>query len=163
VDTQYYNVVVTAHAFIMIFFMVMPAMIGGFGNWFVPLMIRAPDMAFPRLNNLSFWLLPPSFLMLLLSSVIEVGAGTGWTVYPPLSSIFAHTGGAVDFAIFSLHLAGISSILGAINFIVTIINMRVPGYNMRMLPLFVWSFYYSFFIIIVFTCFSCGYYYVIDR
>jgi len=34
-------------------------------------------------------------------------------------------------------LAGVSSILGAINFIVTIVNMRVPGYNMRMLPLFV--------------------------
>jgi len=97
----------------------------------VPLMIGAPDMAFPRLNNLSFWLLPPSFLLLLLSSTIEVGAGTGWTVYPPLSSITAHSGGAVDFAILSLHLAGLSSILGAINFIVTIINMRVPGFRMR--------------------------------
>jgi len=40
-------------------------------------MIGAPDMAFPRLNNLSFWLLPPSFLLLLLSSLVEVGAGTG--------------------------------------------------------------------------------------
>jgi cytochrome c oxidase subunit 1 len=54
-----------------------------------------------------------------------------------LSGISAHSGGAVDFAIFSLHLAGLSSILGAINFIVTIINMRVPGFKMRMLPLFV--------------------------
>ena len=138
-DFQYYNVIVTAHAFVMIFFMVMPAMIGGFGNWMVPLLIGAPDMAFPRLNNLSFWLLPPSFFLLLLSSTIEVGAGTGWTVYPPLSSILAHSSGAVDFAIFSLHMAGLSSILGAINFIVTIINMRVPGLKMRMLPLFVWS------------------------
>ena len=96
-------------------------------------------MAFPRLNALSFWLLPPSFILLLGSAFIETGAGTGWTVYPPLSGILAHSGGAVDFAIFSLHLAGISSILGAINFMVTILNMRVPGMTMSMIPLFVWS------------------------
>jgi len=140
----------------------MPAMIGGFGNWFVPLMIGAPDMAFPRLNNLSFWLLPPSFLMLLLSSIIEVGAGTGWTVYPPLSGILAHTGGAVDFAIFSLHLAGISSILGAINFIVTIVNMRVPGYIWGCYLYLCDLYYNSFFITFIFACFSSRYYYVVN-
>jgi cytochrome c oxidase subunit 1 len=93
-------------------------------------------MAFPRLNNLSFWLLPPSLFLLLASSIIEMGVGTGWTVYPPLSSIISHSSGAVDFAIFSLHLAGLSSILGAINFIATIINMRVPGFRMGLIPLF---------------------------
>lgn len=56
-----------------------------------------------------------------------------------MASIAFHAGGAVDLAIFSLHLAGLSSILGAINFIVTVLNMRVPGMRMGMVPLFVWA------------------------
>lgn len=44
---------------------------------------------------------------------------------------------SVDLVIFSLHLAGLSSILGAINFIATIVNMRLPGMKMHLVPLFI--------------------------
>ena len=42
-------------------------------------------------------------------------------------------------AIFAIHLMGASSILGAINVIVTIMNMRAPGMALLNMPMFVWS------------------------
>ncbi|EQD42229.1 cytochrome c oxidase subunit I, partial [mine drainage metagenome] len=41
--------------------------------------------------------------------------------------------------IFAIHLMGISSILGAINIIVTIMNLRAPGMSLLRMPLFVWT------------------------
>ena len=41
--------------------------------------------------------------------------------------------------IFAIHLMGASSIMGAINVIVTIMNMRAPGMTLLRMPLFVWT------------------------
>ncbi|MEE9494555.1 MAG: cytochrome c oxidase subunit I [Gammaproteobacteria bacterium] len=136
VDPQFFNSMTTMHALIMIFGAVMPAFVG-LANWLVPMMIGAPDMALPRMNNWSFWILPFAFAMLLSTLLMEGGAPAGgWTLYPPL---VLQTGNAFPFLIFSIHLMGISSIMGAINVIVTIVNMRAPGMTLMKMPLFVWT------------------------
>jgi cytochrome c oxidase subunit 1 len=75
--------------------------------------------------------------MLVSTLFMEGGAPAGgWTMYPPL---VLQTGDAFPFLIFSVHLLGISSIMGAINIIVTIVNMRAPGMTLMKMPLFVWT------------------------
>ncbi len=136
VDPQFFNSMTTMHALIMVFGAIMPAFVG-LANWLVPMMIGAPDMALPRMNNWSFWILPFAGLMLVSTLFMEGGApASGWTMYPPL---VLQTGDAFPFLIFSVHLLGISSIMGAINIIVTIVNMRAPGMTLMKMPLFVWT------------------------
>jgi cytochrome c oxidase subunit 1 len=133
---EFFNQMTTMHALIMVFGMIMPAFVG-FANWMIPMMIGAPDMALPRLNNWSFWILPFAGTMLLSTLFMPGGApASGWTLYPPL---VLQTGDAFPFAIFSVHLLGMSSIMGAINIIVTIVNMRAPGMTLLKMPLFVWT------------------------
>ncbi len=136
VEPQFFNSMTTMHALIMIFGAVMPGFVG-LANWLVPMMIGAPDMALPRMNNWSFWILPFAFTMLLSTLFMDGGAPAGgWTMYPPL---VMQTGNAFPFLIFSVHLMGISSIMGAINIVVTIVNMRAPGMTLMKMPLFVWT------------------------
>ncbi|NKC15706.1 MAG: cytochrome c oxidase subunit I [Gammaproteobacteria bacterium] len=135
-DPHKFNQMTTMHALVMIFGAVMPAFVG-FANWQVPLMIGAPDMALPRMNNWSFWILPFAFAMLLSTFFMEGGApAAGWTIYPPL---VLQGGDHFPYLIFSIHLMGISSVMGAINIIVTIFNMRAPGMTLLKMPLFIWT------------------------
>lgn len=146
VQPEFFNQMTTMHGLIMVFGAIMPAFVG-LANWMVPLQIGAPDMALPRLNNFSFWLLPVAFL-LLLSTLLMPGGGPnfGWTFYAPLSTTYAPP--STSFFILSLHLAGISSILGAINVIATILNLRAPGMRLMDMPLFVWTWLITAFLLI---------------
>ncbi|HKA42258.1 MAG TPA: cytochrome c oxidase subunit I [Burkholderiales bacterium] len=133
---EFFNELTTMHGLIMVFGAIMPAFVG-FANWQVPLMIGAPDMAFARMNNWSFWLLPPAALLLVSSFFVPGGAtAAGWTLYAPLST---QMGPGMDLAIFALHIMGASSIMGSINIITTILNMRAPGMTLMKMPLFVWT------------------------
>ena len=137
VEPAFFNQMTTMHGLIMVFGAVMPSMVG-LANWLVPMMIGAPDMALPRLNNLSFWLLPFAFTVMLGTLFMEGGGpGFGWTFYAPLSTTYAPP--SVTFFIFSVHVLGVSSILGAINIIATIMNLRAPGMSYMKMPLFVWT------------------------
>jgi cytochrome c oxidase subunit 1 len=145
VDPQFFNQMTTVHALVMIFGALMPAGVG-LANWLIPMMIGAPDMALPRLNNMSFWILPFAFTMLLSTLFMEGGAPAGgWTMYPPLT---LQLGDAFPFLIFTIHLLGISSIMGAINIIATVFNMRAPGMTYMRLPLFVWTWIITAFLLI---------------
>src|SRR6185437_9938404 len=136
---ELYNQLMTMHATIMIFLTLMAAF-AGFGNYLVPLMIGARDMAFPKLNAFSFWIMIPAALMLYGSFFVVGGAAAGgWWSYPPLSTAQFSAGHGEDLWIMAVILLGISSIMGAINFLVTVIDMRAPGMNWMKVPLFVWS------------------------
>jgi cytochrome c oxidase subunit I len=140
----FFNQLTTMHALVMIFGAIMPAFVG-LGNWMIPLMVGAPDMALPRMNNLSFWILPFAFI-LMLSTLFLPGGGPsgGWTMYPPLSL----QSDSLAYVVFAVHLMGISSIMGAINIIATILNMRAPGMDLLKMPVFVWSWLITAFLLI---------------
>jgi cytochrome c oxidase subunit 1 len=145
VDPHFFNQMTTVHALIMVFGAVMPGFVG-FANWMLPLMIGAPDMALPRMNNWSFWILPFAFAILLGSFFVPGGApASGWTLYAPLT---IQGGMSVDMGIVAIHMMGISSIMGAINVIVTVLNMRAPGMTLMKMPMFVWTWLITAFLLI---------------
>jgi cytochrome c oxidase subunit I len=135
-EPEFFNSLTTVHGLVMVFGVIMPAFVG-FANWQVPLMIGAPDMAFARMNNWSFWLLIPAALLLMGTFFVPGGAASsGWTLYPPL---IIQQGMGIDMTILAVHILGASSIMGSINIITTILNMRAPGMTLMKMPLFVWT------------------------
>ena len=143
---DFYNQMITMHGLIMVFGVVMPAFVG-LANWQIPMMIGAPDMALPRMNNWSFWILP--FAFSILSSTLFMSGPApnyGWTFYAPLSTTFGPA--STDYMIFSIHLMGISSIMGSMNIIATILNMRAPGMKMMKMPIFVWTWFITAFLLL---------------
>ncbi len=150
VEPDFFNQMTTTHGLIMVFGAIMPAFVG-FANLMVPMMIGAPDMALPRLNNWSFWILPFAFGILIFAIIksflgIAEAPNFGWTFYAPLSTKFGPP--STDFFIFSVHMMGVSSIMGALNVIVTIFNLRAPGMTLMKMPLFVWTWLITAFLLI---------------
>ncbi len=145
VDPHFFNQMTTVHALVMIFGFAMPGFVG-LANWQIPMMIGAPDMALPRMNNWSFWILPFAATLMILGLFMPGGGpAAGWTLYPPLS---VQGGIGTDFTLLSIHMLGMSSILGSINIIATILNMRAPGMTLMKMPMFVWTWLITAFLLI---------------
>ncbi len=137
VEPHFFNQMTTMHGLVMVFGAIMPAFVG-LANWMLPMMIGAPDMALPRMNNLSFWILPFASVLLISTLFMEGGGPDfGWTMYAPLSTTYGPA--STTYMIFAIHLLGASSIMGAINIIATILNMRAPGMTLMKMPMFVWT------------------------
>ena len=137
VEPEFFNQMTTMHGLVMVFGAVMPAFVG-LANWLIPMMVGAPDMALPRMNNWSFWILPFAFALLTSTLFMEGGGPNfGWTFYAPLSTTYDLP--SVTYVIFAVHVMGASSIMGSINIIATILNMRAPGMTLMKMPLFVWT------------------------
>jgi len=67
---------------------------------------------------------------------------------PDMASLTIQGGMSVDMGIVAIHMMGISSIMGAINVIVTVLNMRAPGMTLMKMPMFVWTWLITAFLLI---------------
>jgi len=150
-----FNRFFTMHGTAMVFYVGMPILLG-MGNYLVPLMIGARDMAFPRLNAFGFWAFFFSGILFYFSYLGAeglYGAGSapdvGWFAYSPLTAKAFSRGHSTDYWTLSLLLSGIGSIGTALNIIVTIICLRCRGMTLGRMPLFVWMFFVTSFLIII--------------
>jgi cytochrome c oxidase subunit 1 len=73
------------------------------------------------------------------------GPAAGWTLYPPL---VLQGGNSFPFIIFAIHMLGVSSIMGAINIVATIMNLRAPGMTYMKMPLFVWTWFITAYLLV---------------
>jgi cytochrome c oxidase subunit 1 len=150
-----YNRVFTMHGTTMIFLVGMPILFG-FGNYLMPLMIGARDMAFPRLNAFSFWISAFAAFFLYFSFIGGLGlTGTGtapdvgWFAYAPLTERPFSPGHTMDYWALALIANGIGSIGTSINFLATFFSMRCKGMTLMRVPLLVWTYAVTAFLVIV--------------
>lgn len=155
ISPEVFNRLFTMHGTTMVFFVGMPILFG-FGNYLIPLMIGARDMAFPRLNAFSFWISAFGGILLYFSYLGGdglYGAGSapdvGWFAYAPLTAPAFSRGNSTDYWIFALLLTGIGTIGTSLNIVATTISMRCPGMKMSRLPLLVWLYLVTAFMVFI--------------
>ena len=130
----------------MVFGAIMPSFVG-LANWLIPMMIGAPDMALPRMNNWSFWISAARFPDAGIDAVHGRRCAGLWLDL--LRAAVDHVCAAVgDLLHFCHPHSGLSSIMGSINIIATVMNMRAPGMTYMKMPLFVWTWLITAFLLV---------------
>jgi cytochrome o ubiquinol oxidase subunit I len=141
-EPDHFNQIFSAHGSIMIIFMAMPFIVG-LWNIAVPQQIGARDVAFPFLNSLSLWLTTAAGTLVMISLGVGEFSKVGWSGYAPLSELQYSPGVGVDYWIWGFQIAGIASTLTGINFLVTIMKMRAPGMRPMLMPMYVWTTFFT--------------------
>jgi len=155
VSPEVFNQLFTMHGTTMIFFAAMP-IVFGIANYLVPLMIGARDMAFPRLNAWGFWMTAFGGIILYFSFIGGFGlygAGSapdvGWFAYAPLTSPAFSVGHSTDYWTIGLLISGFGSIATGLNIMTTILCMRGPGMKLSRMPMLVWLYTVTAFLVLV--------------
>ncbi len=144
---ELYNQFFSMHGTTMIFLFATPIQ-SGIGNFVLPLMLGSRDMAFPRLNAFGYWVFLFAGLFMYSSYLLGGAPAGGWFNYVPLTGPVFSPGWGIDFYTLGLIFLGISTTAGAINFIVSTFKLRAPGMSINRLPLLIWSFLTTSFVII---------------
>jgi cytochrome c oxidase subunit I+III len=144
---QSYNEVFTMHGTTMMFLFAVP-MLEGIGSYLAPLMLGTRDMPFPRLNAFGFWAFLFGGIFLYASFLVGAAPDGGWFAYPPLTREEFSPAPSIDFWLLGVTFVEIAGIVFAIEMIVLVLKQRAPGMALSRMPLFVWSFAATAFIML---------------
>jgi len=147
-DSETYNQVFTMHGTIMMFLFAIP-MLEGFAIYLIPLMTGARDLVFPRLGAFGYWCYLFGGLIVLSSFLFDAAPAGGWFMYVPLSTREYTAGMSADFWLIGITLAEIASVTAAVEIIAAILCSRAPGMSLTKMPILMWYFLVTAFMIAV--------------
>jgi len=147
-DSETYNQVFTMHGTIMMFLFAIP-MLEGFAIYLIPLMTGARDLVFPRLGAFGYWCYLFGGLIVLSSFLFDAAPAGGWFMYVPLSTSQYTEGLSADFWLIGITLAEIASVTAAVEIIAAILSSRAPGMSLTKMPILMWYFLVTAFMIAV--------------
>ena len=131
----------------MMFLFAVPVM-EAFGLYFVPIMVGTRNVPFPGLNLYGYY-------VYLIGGVLLYVGSFSTSVWTPDGSAMClcrdrhySPGKRVDIWAQMITFTEIAALVGAIEIIVTAMKMRAPGMTLNRVPLFVWSYVVTSFMII---------------